>query len=205
LKDSNKILIGLVLTILVLAGFFVLRPERPVEIDRTKKVVAFGDSLVFGVGSQKGGGFVSVLSERLGVEIINKGISGNTTEDGLSRIDEIFALEPDVVVLLLGGNDALRRIPEAQTFANLKNIIIQLKAKNIQVLLLGVRGGLLGDSFKDNFKTLSKETGTPLVSDVLDGLFGDSRYMSDGIHPNDLGYGKIADRVEPELRKLLAK
>jgi acyl-CoA thioesterase I len=71
------------------------------------------------------------------------------------------------------------------------------------VVLMGVRGGLLDDKYDTEFEALAEETGSVYVDDVLDGLFGQAKYMSDSIHPNDAGYAIIAAKVYPKLAPLL--
>lgn len=166
-------------------------------------VVAFGDSLIEGVGSTKQGGFVPTLSEQVMVPIVNMGKSGDTTADGLARIDEVLAQDPKVVLLLLGGNDYLRHIPQAETEANLKKIIEQIQEKGAVVLLLGVRGGVLSDHFSEMYQSLADEYGTAYVPDVLEGLLGKEEFMSDSVHPNDAGYAHIAERIAPILAPLI--
>jgi hypothetical protein len=94
-------------------------------------------------------------------------------------------------------------VPIDETFANLRSIIAQLQVKGSVVVLLGVRGGILSDQFKPYFKDLAKDTRSAYVSDVLDGLVGDRSRMSDAVHPNDVGYAHIADRILPVLRKVI--
>lgn len=195
---------------LLLAVFWVVFKEEDnqiLPINKNLTVLAFGDSLVQGVGASEGQDFVSVLASSLGINIINAGKSGDTTQAALARLEaEVLNKNPDVVILLLGGNDGLRRVPEEQTFENLGKIIDALRQNQAEVLLLGVRGSsLLGDSFKDNFKKLAKEKQVALVENVMDGVFGHRELMSDAIHPSDAGYLKIAGKVEPALRKLLEK
>lgn len=169
---------------------------------REGPVVAFGDSLVYGTGSS-GGGFVSLLEQRLGRPIENLGMPGDTTAAGLARLDEVLALQPSVVILLLGGNDYLRQVPEDETFANLETIIQRLQAEGAAVLLAGVRGGLIRDHFAARFEELAERYGTGYVHDVLDDTLGVKGYMADQVHPNDAGYRVIADRVHPVLESML--
>ncbi len=192
--------------IAVIAGaFFIFMGSDKVTNYPPKEgsIVAFGDSLVAGYGSTKGNDFVSLLSKGLGEEIINLGVSGDTTAGGLARIDSALNREPKITILLLGGNDFLRKVPREETFSNLRTIISKLQERGSIVVLLGVRGGLLSDSADGYYKDLAEETGSAYVEDILDGLFGDARYMSDSIHPNDAGYLKIAERLYPVLRNLL--
>ena len=166
-------------------------------------IIAFGDSLVAGVGASPGHGFVFLLSQRVGQPIVNLGVSGDTTADGLARLSELDAYNPKVVIVLFGGNDYLRRVAQVQTFENLTEIVESIQTKGAIVLLLGVRGGLLNDHFDTEFKKLRNTHDTAYVSDVLDGLLGKQKYMSDEIHPNDAGYAYIAERVYPVLAPLL--
>ena len=166
-------------------------------------IFAFGDSLVAGTGSSDGHDFVSLLSGAIGQPIVNLGVPGDTTADGLARINGLDAYKPKVVLLLLGGNDYLKRIPQEQTFANLAAIIKDIQSRGAIVLLLGVRGGLFGDHFSSGFEDLRDTYHTAYVSNVLDGLLGDKKYMSDQVHPNDAGYRLIAERIAPVLKELL--
>lgn len=170
-----------------------------------KSVVAFGDSLVEGVGSTKGNDFVSELSRRAGVPIVNMGRSGDTTEDGLARVDDVLRREPKVVIVLLGGNDFLRKVPKAETFRNLGRIIERLQGGGAAVVLLGVRGGVFADEYDSEFRALAKRYRTGFVPDVLKGVITERSLMSDAIHPNDKGYERIAERALPELERALGK
>jgi lysophospholipase L1-like esterase len=165
-------------------------------------IVAFGDSLVAGVGSTEGNDFVSVLEEKIGEDIVNAGVSGDTTAAGLKRIDEVLAQNPRVVMVLLGGNDFLRRLSKEETFAHLEQIIQSIQNTGAAVVLLGVRGGVVRDEYKDEFEYLAKEYNTAYVENVLDGLIGKTELMSDPIHPNDAGYRIIAERVYPALQQV---
>jgi lysophospholipase L1-like esterase len=168
-------------------------------------IVAFGDSLVVGVGATKGNDFVSLLSQSVGQPIVNLGLSGETTRDALLRLDAVIEQDPKVVLLLLGGNDFLQQIPKAETFANLEQMIETIHESGSTVLLLGVRGGLLRDEYKRDFEQLAETHGTAFVPNVLDGLFANPSLMSDAIHPNDAGYQIIADRIQPVLQPLVAE
>ncbi len=188
----------------VLAYLFIFRTAPITNYPSSgTDIIAFGDSLVFGTGATKGNDFVSLLSQRIGQPIVNVGHPGDTTADGLARLHDIDRYKPKVVLLLLGGNDYLRRVKSEETFANLGKIIDDLHKRGAIVLLLGIRGGVLRDNFDAEFKKLHTTYQTAYVSNVLDGLLGDQTLMSDNIHPNDLGYAKVADRVEPVLKQLL--
>lgn len=170
---------------------------------REGPIVAFGDSLVQGVGATEGNDFVSRVSRGLNEPIVNLGVSGDTTRDGLARVDEAVARHPSIVLILLGGNDYLKRIPREETFQNLRTIVKKFQDDGALTVVLGVRGGLLSDNYADGYERLAKDTRSVYVSDVLRNLIGNRQYMSDQIHPNDQGYAAIAERVFAAIRPVL--
>ncbi len=200
-------LIGLaaVSVLLVSAVFFSGDEVRPISNypSNGKDMIAFGDSLVEGVGATEGGDFVSLLSKKIGQPIINLGRAGDTTADGAARLEEFDRYKPKVVLLLLGGNDFLRRVPLEETRQNLSRIIENIQKRGGVVLLLGVRGRLITNRANAEFETLRDKYRTAYVSDVLEGLFGNGKYMADQIHPNNAGYEIIAERIYPVLNKLI--
>lgn len=166
-------------------------------------IIAFGDSLVYGVGSTEGNDMFSLVSKEVGVPIINKGVPGNTTFDGLERLDnDVLSQDPKIVFVLLGGNDYLQKIPKETTFQNLSTIIEKIQDRGAAVILLGVRGGIV-DRFGDDYKALSEKYQTGYIPDVLEGLFINREYMFDTIHPNDKGYRIISLRIIPVLKNIL--
>ncbi len=194
--------LGAILCIGIIFFFNRQLPIRNLDSSGTT-IVAFGDSLIYGVGATQGHDVISLLSQKIGQPIINKGVSGNTTADGLARIDLVLADNPKIVILLLGGNDYLRKVPLDTTFANLGTIIEKIHAHGSAVLLLGVRGGLLRDTYGSHFEELAEKYQTGFVPNVLDDLIGTPELMADTIHPNDKGYIKMAEKIELVLRRML--
>ncbi len=205
---KRNILYIFLLGVAILGLFFFVNFSKNPQIknypSKGQDVIAFGDSLIFGQGaSSNDKNFISLLSQKIGKKIINLGVPGNTTQDALDRINELDKYNPKVVIVLLGGNDYLKKVPIETTFKNLEKIIKKVQDRGSVVLLLGVRGGLLTDKFDTEFEKISSKYHTVYVSNVLSGLITNMQYMSDAVHPNDLGYEKIADRVYPVLVKLI--
>ena len=188
-------------------GFFIFQRTDEYEIvnypSSGSTIVVFGDSLAQGVGARTEGGFVTILSERIGEPIINLGRGGDTTKLALARIDRVLETDPRIVMVLLGGNDYLSRVSKDETLLNLSAIIERIQSQGSVVILLGVRGGLLYDSYEKDYKKLAGDLGAAYVPNVLNGMIGNSTYMDDIIHPNEAGHTLIADRVQPVLEKLL--
>lgn len=168
--------------------------------------IAFGDSLTEGYGAAPGADYPTQLSRLLDIPIQNFGVAGETSGDGLKRLADVEALGPRVVLLCFGGNDVLQSLPREQMFANISAMIDRFQARGSFVVLIGIRGtGIVGDRNADGFKKLAAEKKAKHVPNILDGLLTEPRLMSDYVHPNDVGYGKIAARLENELRPLLEK
>ncbi len=196
-------LIG-VLVIALLGGAFLLsRSSPPITNAPPNKTTidAFGDSLIEGVGATPGNELPGALARLIGQPIVNAGVAGDTTADGVARLQEVLELDPGIVILLLGGNDTLRRIPESTTEANLRILIEAFQKQGAVVVLLGVRGGLLSDSKAALYESLAEEYGAALVPDILEGILLRPELMHDGIHPNDKGYALIAERIRETMGK----
>ncbi len=167
-------------------------------------VVAFGDSITAGVGTSGSNDYVSVLSNRTGVSIINAGRPGDTTASALARIDSaVLSRDADIVIVFLGGNDLLQSVPVQQRIANITAIVQQIRSDGAAVILVGVGSGAL-DPFEGALPGIASQTSSTLVPAVLDGIFGVPNLMADLIHPNNAGHAIIADRIEPALRAALA-
>lgn len=172
--------------------------------DPVPVIVAFGDSLVSGYGASEGKDAFSVLSDLSGVPIRNFGVSGDTSVRSLARIETVLAEKPDIVIVLVGGNDALQRLPVSETEAAIGSIVERIKAEGSSPILVGIIGGFPTDPYAPVFERVSREYGVPLVPDILAGLIGREEFMSDPIHPNDAGYAAIAERLLPVLEAVCA-
>ncbi len=170
------------------------KPNKPLhEI----KIVAFGDSLIYGTGSS-GGGFVKILSDELGINILNMGKPGDSTLSARKRLESVLELNPDLVIIALGGNDFLQRLgPKEKVKERLRQIIGTLQKSGSAIVLLEEPG------YKSIYKYLAKSTGSYYVPNILDGLMGNTELMYDRIHPNDKGYTKIAKKVKQAILDLL--
>jgi acyl-CoA thioesterase I len=182
--------------------------QRYTPLPKTATVAILGDSLSYGTGAAKGQDYPSLLAANTGWNIINAGVPGDTSADGLQRLQDLLENhEIDLLIVELGGNDFLKRVPEAETMHNLKSILTEIKAHNIQPLLVAIPefspfGAAVG-SLSDHslYKKLAKETDTPLIEDIFSDVLAKNGLKADPIHPNAEGYRVI----EENLRKALAK
>ncbi len=182
----------------------------------TPRIVFLGDSLTAGLGLEQAQSFPSLLQARLAsqgyrYEVVNAGVSGDTSAGGLRRLD--WALEGDVAILVveLGANDGLRGLPVDQLRANLDEIITRARRKNIAVLITGMEappnyGPEYTEAFRATYRDLAATHGVSLVPFLLDRVAGMAALNNpDGIHPNPAGAQIVADTVWAGLEPLLER
>ena len=170
-------------------------------------IAVLGDSLAAGYGLPSALAFPARLEAALksagrDVKVINAGVSGDTTAGGKARLDWTLADKPDLIILELGGNDALRGLPPEQTEANLDAMLQRIKQAKVKVLLAGMLappnwGREYGDAFKAIYPRLAAKHGVKLYPFFLDGVAADAALnQPDGIHPNQRGVDVIVARIQ---------
>ena len=180
------------------------------------KIVAFGDSLTAGLGLSERESYPSLLQEMLrrdgfDYEVVNAGVSGHTSADGLARIDWVLEGHRNVRVLVLelGANDLLRGQPVAEMKKNLSEIIRRTKARGARVVLAGIvaptnQGREYQRESAEAFKSLAAEHDVPLIPFFLDRVAGVAELnQQDGVHPNPEGTKIVAETVYRALRPVL--
>ena len=185
-------------------------------IDNGTTIIFFGDSITAGYGVGTDLAFPAVVGEELkkdgfDVEIVNAGLSGETSAGGLTRIDWILNRHVDVFVLELGANDGLRGLPVAETEKNLQAIIDKVKTKypDVTIVIAGMMvppnmGPAYSMSFQSVFSRISENNDAVLVPFLLEGVAGDSSLnQPDGIHPNVKGHEIVAQTVYARLKGIL--
>ncbi len=172
---------------------------------RTGPVIAFGDSITYGRDATIGNDYVSLLSNRLNIPITNAGVSGDTTAEALARLEtDVLSKNPSLVIVFLGGNDFLQKVPNATTFSNLDTIVERIVDDGSAVLVLGYKNYFLVN-YDAKYRTLAWEDGAAYTPNVMEGILGNPIRTTDLVHPRNNGHIMIADRVEPYLRVLLNK
>lgn len=188
--------------------------ERADEATQRARVVVLGDSLTAGLGLAPDDAYPALLQARIDtegwpIEIAAMGVSGDTTAGGLRRLN--WALEGGVELLLvaLGGNDALRGLPVEQMRDNLAQIIDHALDRGIRVVLAGMEappnfGAVYTSNFRDVFRSLAESRNVTFVPFLLEGVAGvPDLNQGDGIHPNEAGAARVAEHLWPSLEPLL--
>jgi acyl-CoA thioesterase-1 len=232
----KKIIIIILLVVVIGGGYIALNKEpnsttlKSIELNQNMnqeefKIVAFGDSLTAGLGVDLKDSYPSILEGILNTEeeyknykvsfsVINMGVSGETTNGGLDRVDFILEQEPDLVLLGLGANDMFRMIEPSIVEKNITTIVEKITRNNIPIILLGMQSlPTNGREYKKKFDELylivSKKYDVPLVPFMLQDVALVPRLnISDGIHPNRLGYEKVLNKnilpiISPILSEIL--
>jgi acyl-CoA thioesterase-1 len=195
---------------------FALLPSCSVASDRT--IAALGDSLTVGYGLRPDQAYPALLQEKIRAaglphNVINAGVSGDTTAGGVGRIDWLLARRVDVLILALGANDGLRGVPVAETRKNLQAIIDKTLAAHprARIVLAGMKvppnmGQTYADQFAALFPELAATNGLILIPFLLEGVAGRPELnQDDGIHPNAAGQRIMADTVWRAILPLLQK
>ena len=199
------------------------RPVSPAEPKRSSDsggsrplLVCFGDSLTAGAGVDPDEAYPAYLQQRLDKEgyayrVVNKGISGDTTKDGINRLDEVLGMHPQVVVVEFGGNDGLRGIPVSQAQRNLDLMVGRLKAGGAKVAVAGITlppqyGGEYIRSFNAMFPAVAGKYHVPLLPFVLQDVYGvPGDIQEDGVHATSQGNKQVAINVEKLVLPLLKR
>ena len=171
------------------------------KLDSGATVLAFGDSLTFGTGAAPAESYPAVLERSIGRKVVNAGVPGETSAQGLERLPATLdEVKPKLVLLCHGGNDFLRRLDDAQAAANVRAMIQLARERGIPVVLIATPKPGLPPSVPAFYGEIAAELKVPYDEGVLRSVLLDNALKSDMVHPNAAGYARIAAAVEKVLR-----
>ena len=176
------------------------------NIARGSTVLALGDSLTAGYGAGADAAYPAVLAHSSGWQVVNGGVSGDTSAQALARLPALMQQNPKLVLVSIGGNDFLRRLPESETRANIRRIVATVEAAGVPVVLVAVpyftTGALFGRlSDHPLYAELAQELNIPLLAGVWAEILGDPKLKSDQIHANAQGYRVFAEKMQVFLKQ----
>lgn len=161
-----------------------------------KNIICFGDSVSFGYGVNQGEDYPSALAKLVGCPVINAGVDGDTSSDGLKRIDsDVLEKEPILVVVEFGGNDFLKKLPKEETLKNISLMVDKIHAKGAMVAIADISAGMFFREYRIALRKLAKEKGAIFISSILNGIITTPQLKSDFLHPNADGYTLVAKRI----------
>ncbi|MDR2508157.1 MAG: GDSL-type esterase/lipase family protein [Candidatus Accumulibacter sp.] len=197
------------LTIVGLAGACARR-KAPAPLSSGATVIAFGDSVTYGLGADRGQDWPSLLAGQTGWNVINAGVSGDTTETALPRIPSLMEMyKPELVILELGGNDFLNRRPPKTVKENLRAIVKRFRRydANVPIAIVAIPElsliGALTMNLSDSpiYAELAKEENLWLIDKVFSEVLSNATLRADQIHPNAKGYRQMAIQIGETFRK----
>ena len=166
-------------------------------------VLAFGDSLTYGTGANpETESYPAVLERAIGRKVVNAGVPGETSAQGLARLPAVLdEVHPRLLILCHGGNDFLQRLDEARAAQNIRAMIDTARARGIGVVLMATPKPGLPPSVPEFYAQIAKEMKIPFEDSAIRAIVLDNRLKSDFVHPNAQGYAQMAAALEKILRK----
>jgi lysophospholipase L1-like esterase len=197
-----KYIIGVIIILAILSQ----QKSTPDISELTPKdsILAFGDSLTYGYGTSQTQSYPSVLSTLTQRKVINAGVNGETSDEGLKRLaSHLEDGDIKLMLLCLGGNDIIQRKSMDTLKSNLKTMIRMAKEKDIDILLISVPNFTLsGLSPLALYEEVAAEENVPLASGILSQVLSNPSYKSDQIHPNALGYNMMAEKIYEKFKEV---
>ena len=198
-----------VLALLALLLAAACSQPREAVLPPGTKVLALGDSLTAAHGVAPDEAWPTLLATRTGWIVINGGVSGDTSAGALQRLPALLdEYGPQLVLVTLGGNDMLRRLPQGQTVANLGQILEMVKAHGARAVLIATpRPSIAGAVFNnlaaaDFYRQLAKDHGVPLIEDAMADVLSDTQLKGDQLHPNAAGHALLAKKLFDALKAI---
>ncbi len=194
----------LIAIVLILILFSLSQKETNIQpLNPQDSILAFGDSLTYGYNAEPSEGYPTVLSHLTGYKIINEGVLGDTSVDGVKRLAPLLEdSNIKLIILCFGGNDLIQGLSKENLKNNLKSMIHMAKEKNIEVLLISVPNlNIFGLSAMELYEEVAEEESVPLLSGMLSNILSQPSLKSDQIHPNALGYKIMAEKIYEKLQQ----
>jgi len=203
ITKRKKLLVSLLLTIVTSA--FLMACSSGAKLPRLASdaaILAFGDSLTFGTGAAPTESYPAILERLVGRRVVNSGVPGEVTGEGLSRLPEVLEREkPALMILCHGGNDLLRRLDRQQTANNLRAMILLARERGVAVVIIAVPSPGLSLSPPQFYREIAAEMKIPFEEEAVSKVLSDGSLKSDYIHPNATGYRRLAESLAALLKK----
>lgn len=192
----EKIFIFLAAVILSFSNLGCAKKEIKNISSKGKEIICFGDSITMGYGVEKGEDFPTLLGKKVTLPVFNMGIDGDTTVDGMKRINtDVLDKDPVLVIIEFGGNDFLKKVPKEKTLANLREMIDLCQEKGAMVAVADISAGMFFREYRIAFRKIAQEKGAIFIPGILNGIITNPMLKSDFFHPNVKGYQVVCDRI----------
>lgn len=197
IQMSKNTFISILVLILILFLIIIKNNQdtsKPIGLKDTSMILAFGDSLTHGFGVSDEFSYPKQMQKKTGLKIINAGVNGELSSEGLIRLPSLLINKPDLVILCHGGNDILQKLSSSVLKNNLLQMVQLIQKSGAEVLLVGVPDfSLFSFDTHEIYEEVADETGVLLEDDILRHIELNRSLKSDYIHPNEKGYEMMAD------------
>ncbi len=196
----------IILVVIVVAGLFWWVRGGKTQVknfpNANRAVVAFGDSLTAGYGASAGQSYPDVLAKKINRPVINLGLSGDTAAHAPTRLPDVLAQRPYMVLIEFGANDFMRKQSRQAAVNAVAQIVDEVQRAGAIAVIVDTGGPGMGEYTKE-YKKIAKEKGALFVPGIMKGIFFKPSLKSDQIHPNAQGYAKVADKVYKVIKEYL--
>jgi acyl-CoA thioesterase-1 len=203
ITKRKKLLVSLLL--IIMASAFLMACSSDAKSSRLASdavILAFGDSLTFGTGATLAESYPAILERLVGRRVVNSGVPGEVTGEGLSRLPDVLEKEkPALLILCHGGNDLLRRLDQQQTANHLRAMIRLARERGVAAVIIAVPSPGIALSPPSFYQEIAEEMKIPFEEKALTIVLSDGSLKSDYIHPNAAGYRRLAESITALLKK----
>lgn len=194
----NKTTISAIILLVFITLLVTIKENKSSSTESILKessvILAFGDSLTYGFGVPHEFSYPKQIEKKINAKIINAGVNGELSAEGLNRLPLYLKNKPDIVILCHGGNDLINKLPAHKLKANLLTMIKLIKESGAHILFVGVPDfGIFGFDVHEVYGEVAKETGVLYEDEILTEIQKDRSLKNDYVHPNEEGYEKMAD------------
>lgn len=163
-------------------------------------IICFGDSITFGYGADPQESYPIMLAKISGLPVINAGIDGDTSAEGLERLNrDVLSKSPLLVIIEFGGNDFLKKVPLGQTADNIRKMIDSIHGQGAMAAVVDISAGLLLKDYRPLLHKIAKEKKAVFIPSILGGIITNPSMKSDFLHPNGNGYKVVAQKIYKEI------
>ncbi len=192
------------ITVFLLAGVLASCSDNAKlqALDANSTILAFGDSLTYGIGTSRNKAYPAVLERLINRKVINAGVPGEISKNGLARLPGLLEKHhPRLIIICHGGNDILRKLDLSKTRNNIQQMINLARQNNSEVMLIGVPEFGLFLNTVPIYQALADENHVPIANNILGDIIGNNSLKSDHIHPNAQGYQLLAENINIMLKQ----
>lgn len=182
--------------------FMLISCTNKNQKNKIDSVICFGDSLTEGVGADDNQTYPYFLQQKISIPVINEGVRGDTSQDGLNRLDSLNDVKNSLVIVEFGANDFFRQVPPFLTKQNIEQIVDKLKDKGATVVVVSVEDKQLNLLYK-MLQSVAKDKNILFIDGILNEFWNNRNMFFDDVHPNSQGYKIVAEKIYKNIRNII--